>query len=693
MADMLLSQGGLDAIRGNVASSLRAYQSAYRIFEILKETRSQAVALVYIAALYSDGRDYDTALRYTAQAAEVHSGDPDLLNAIRNNRGVIFNDTGRYREAETEFNEALALAERLDRPLLQSQMWRNLARTRLQVGDVESAERAIARALSLAQGSEGATWRAQLLAVSATAALQRGAPERAARLIADSLSGIDPTKTTLPYREAHDTAYRVFRKLGRWEQALVHLAAFKRLDDESTKLATTASTALMGARFDFANQELRIAKLRADELRREATVQQARAKSDRNIFIVTSTATAWVILLLAAALFTIRRSRDKVRGANDDLAITNAALGKALAAKTEFLATTSHEIRTPLNGILGMTQVMLADSALPAATRDRLSVVHGAGTTMRALVDDILDVAKMETGKLVIDATPFDLAAMLREAAVMWDEQARGRGLDFTLRLDGAPRMMLGDAARVRQIVFNLLSNALKFTERGGVELVADTSADRNEVIISIRDTGIGVPADQQAAIFESFRQADTSTTRRFGGTGLGLAICRNLAEMMGGGIAMESRPGQGAAFTVTLPLVEVEAPTECVEIGDTATLLVVEANPITRGMWRSLLTPHVGAPAFARSTAEVAVALERDGIRHVLINYDGAGEVEMAIRAARAAGASVTLLLPTARQAERASLLVVGADRVLLKPIKGGQLIEAMFGSLADTALVSRAA
>jgi len=305
---------------------------------------------------------------------------------------------------------------------------------------------------------EAAPWRSRLLAIAAQRSLQARRLGDAARLIEASFAGVDPDTTTLPYREAHQTAYRTFATLGEPGKALPHLIALKRLDDEATKLATQTNTALMAARFDFANQELRIAKLKAEELRRGIAFEQARARTERLVFLGAAAATAIVILMLAISLFTVRRSRNQVRAANEDLAVTNEALGKALAAKTEFLATTSHEIRTPLNGILGMTQVMLADARLDAAIRDRLTVVHGAGVTMKALVDDILDVAKIETGHLTIEEAPFDLAATIRDAATMWRAQAEARGLRFETALAGCPDCVVGDAARVRQIVFNLVA-------------------------------------------------------------------------------------------------------------------------------------------------------------------------------------------------------------------------------------------
>jgi len=528
------------------------------------------------------------------------------------------------------------------------------------------------------------------------------ARSEAGRLIEASFAGVDPDTTTLPYREAHQTAYRTFAMLGEPDKALPHLIALKRLDDEATKLATQTNTALMAARFDFANQELRIAKLKAEELRRGIAFEQARARTERLVFLGAAAATAIVILMLAISLFTVRRSRNQVRAANEDLAVTNEALGKALAAKTEFLATTSHEIRTPLNGILGMTQVMLADARLDAAIRDRLTVVHGAGVTMKALVDDILDVAKIETGHLTIEEAPFDLAATIRDAATMWRAQAEARGLRFETALAGCPDCVVGDAARVRQIVFNLVANALKFTSAGQVSLSVTRVDDDSNYAIAVRDTGIGIAPDQRNAIFEAFRQADASTTRRFGGTGLGLSICRNLARAMGGDVAVDSVEGEGSTFTVTLPLVvpvDAQQRATCGTKAQGAGLLVIDRNPIARSMWRTLFAPHEERLVFVGSFAEAIESLREGPCRRVLVDeapLRGETEPDAAltrlVAAAEECGAAVTLLWPAADASGVMRLSDSGVSQVVSKPVTGAALVKALFTASQDDLLVTQA-
>jgi signal transduction histidine kinase/CheY-like chemotaxis protein len=222
-------------------------------------------------------------------------------------------------------------------------------------------------------------------------------------------------------------------------------------------------------------------------------------------------------------------------------------------AKSTFLATMSHEIRTPLNGVLGMAQAMAADRLSPSQ-RSRLDVIHRSGETLLAILNDVLDLSKIEAGKLELEAGRFDLAELAESVVAAFSAVAEERGLTFELAIEPRARgAYAGDPTRVRQILFNLVSNALKFTERGGVSIAI--GRPNKTLTLKVRDSGIGIPEDSLAQLFQKFEQADATTTRRFGGTGLGLAICRELVELMGGDIAADSISGEGATFTVRLPL------------------------------------------------------------------------------------------------------------------------------------------
>ncbi|MEP9404020.1 ATP-binding protein [Sphingomonas silueang] len=680
--DLLRTRGDLATDRSDVAAALADYQAAYQAYLAAGNMRGCALALTSIASLYREGGDYESALRYLGQAIDI-GGDPTMMASIYNNRGNVLAETRRDKQAVRDFRRALVLIGDTN-PALAARVWGNLARSQVAVGDTRAAWSSVSRGIAIArrQGSRQAL--DGLRSISARIAMERGDRARALRLIDGIFAGVDLTATTLAERDNHRNAYAVYAAAGQTTKALAHLEALNRLDDQATQVATSAKTALMSARFDFQNQELRIAGLKQAELRRNVAFERSRARFERILFMVGAGAVGIVIIVLGVVVLTLRRSRDEVRAANAGLETTNAALGRALEAKTEFLATTSHEIRTPLNGILGMTQVMLADPALPPVTRDRLGVVQGAGLAMRALVDDILDLAKMTAGKLSVTLEPTDPAAVLHEVAAMWRTQAQERGLAFAVAIDPLPAWIESDPGRLRQIVNNLLSNAIKFTAQGSIALTAQAAGER--LRITVRDSGIGIAPERQREVFESFRQADASTTRRYGGTGLGLTISRNLAQALGGDILLDSVEGEGATFTVDLPLVPVAAPAGAVAERSGEELVVVEANPIVRGKLRGLLAPHVAGIAFAGRVDDLIAGLAGGRHGRALIDLTGLRAMSddidrdlARIAAALAArGARGIVLLAQ----DEAHVAVPSPLTPLHKPVSGTKLRAELFAS-----------
>lgn len=697
--DLLIARAGVQRDSNRPAEALASLQEAFRIFTEVDEPRKQSITLQTMAGLYTQAEDLVSADKYFKQAADVYRGDPQLQVFLFNNRGNVLLRLERPARAEAQYRAAIAVARQLNGGKLLPAMYANLARALHDQDRLDAADAALREGRAIAQ-SLGANIDPRLLAMEAMVAFRRQNLPLARRMIEQTFAGVDLKDTPATFREAHNLAYRIYSALGEPAKALPHLERVREIGEDTTKIAIDTNTALMAARFDYANQELRIANLKAEELRKSAEFQ-------RTIFLAVGGATLVIIILLSGGLFTIRRSRNQVRDANTELNRTNAALEKALKAKTEFLATTSHEIRTPLNGILGMTQIMLRDPSVSAVTRDRLGIVHGAGTTMRALVDDILDVAKMETGNLTVELRPTDLHAMLRDVSRMWEEQARAKGVEFRIEIDEAPRWIETDTGRLRQMLFNLLSNAVKFTDAGHIALRATSAGER--LCLAVVDSGIGIPPDKHGEIFESFKQADSGTTRKFGGTGLGLAIVRNLAIALDGEVSVASVEGEGTTFTVDLPLRQIDAPASAVEVPPVAEAIVVlDRNPIARGMLRTLLAPRFASVDFAATPDE---AIERAAsLGQALILADeatlkAAGEDPFAALAAlvtRAGAASSRVAVLWAKP-DTATLEVLRGskvDRVLAKPIAGPALIAALTEVAgqndrndSDGTLVSRAA
>lgn len=253
----------------------------------------------------------------------------------------------------------------------------------------------------------------------------------------------------------------------------------------------------------------------------------------------------------------------RVFGALQDVTEHHRAREQTLAAsraKSQFLANTSHEMRTPLNGILGMTTLAL-ETQLTAEQRSYLEAVLLSGKTMLSTVNDLLDLSRIESGKLSLDAHPLDVARVVLEAARTLSTLAQARDVQLIVSVppDFETRR-IGDAARLTQVVLNLVGNAVKFTPRGEVECTL-SDGEGDEVLLAVRDTGIGIPLDRQEAVFEAFTQSDGSTSRRYGGTGLGLTITRELVQLMGGAVSVESNVGQGSTFTVRVKLPPEKAP------------------------------------------------------------------------------------------------------------------------------------
>jgi signal transduction histidine kinase/CheY-like chemotaxis protein len=233
----------------------------------------------------------------------------------------------------------------------------------------------------------------------------------------------------------------------------------------------------------------------------------------------------------------------------------------ANASKSEFLATMSHEIRTPMNGIMVMAE-MLASADIPQRQRRYAQVIAKSGQSLLSIINDVLDFSKIEAGKMDLESTPVDLADLVDDVASLFWERARSKSIDLAAYVDPAvPRKILGDPVRLRQVIGNLVNNAIKFTETGGVLIRVETVSE-GSLRISVQDTGIGIPPEKITGLFEAFTQADQSTTRRFGGTGLGLAICKRLIDAMGGRIGASSREGVGSTFTFIFPA-EVAEPAQ----------------------------------------------------------------------------------------------------------------------------------
>jgi signal transduction histidine kinase/DNA-binding response OmpR family regulator len=374
------------------------------------------------------------------------------------------------------------------------------------------------------------------------------------------------------------------------------------------------------------------------------------------------------------------------------------AMQHALAAsraKSEFLANMSHELRTPMNGFLGMIELVL-DSPLTGEQREQLETAQRSALSLLQLLNDILDLSKIESGRMVLEQIPFNLRLLVRDCVKAHGAKATQKGVRLTMDMPAdLPGQFVGDPLRVRQILHNLLSNAVKFTHAGQIAVaVGTTSTERTgllDLTLTVTDTGMGIPDAKLPLIFEKFTQADGSITRRFGGTGLGLAITKKLAEMHGGDVTATSQEGVGSRFQVTLKLlaaekplvVEAQAPAGAV-VERTGRILVVEDNLVNQKVLQGLLKKRGYVCGIANDGAQALQALAGGAFDLVLMDVqmpvmDGLETTRQIRRSDRWRQLPVVAMTAHAMAGDRERCLAAGMDAYLTKPINSRELFKTL--------------
>ena len=392
---------------------------------------------------------------------------------------------------------------------------------------------------------------------------------------------------------------------------------------------------------------------------------------------------------------TVLRDVTARRAMEDELRLKRAEAELAVAAKSEFLANMTHELRTPLNAIVGFSGLLKKSGALTQGDQRRADLIYDAGQTLLHVVNDVLDYSKLEAGAIDLETLAFDPAAIAGSITDILGVQAAEKGLAIAVKVEGERQTLLGDGARLRQVLLNLVSNAIKFTARGGVEVLVRQAAVEGgqRLEIEVSDTGIGLRPEQLETIFARFTQADASISRKFGGTGLGLAISRCIVEAMGGTIGVRSIEGQGATFwiSLTLPLadglaVEGHDAVDITGPSQPLRLLVVEDNMVNQELIVALLSPFDLSIVTAADGVEAVEAASREDFDLILMdiqmpNMDGLTATRRIRADCPAARRQPPIIAMTANVMpdQIARCLAAGMDDHIGKPIDPARLLQVL--------------
>jgi signal transduction histidine kinase/tetratricopeptide (TPR) repeat protein len=571
--DLALARAAIADSAGDYALALKNYQQAHAIFVELGIGRSQAIVLLDLGGLYDKARDFDREIRYYNEAATAYSADPAIALGIANNLGFAFQQMGRYGRAIPRFEQALVIAGSLKSATLQADILNSLATSYTRIKNPAEAERAVNRALKLEsatdQDGEGRfSWGAK-----AEIDYRRGDLRAATADLQKAFHGID-LKTTAPtFRDMHEIAYVVYRAQGDLPLAMAHLEAFKRLDDQGRSLAASTNLALIGAQFDFARQGLEIEHLKSAGLERDIKLRNSQAELQLIVLSGIIAAAALLLVWFAWRHVTLKRHQKEIAKRNlklletlaernieiarrteaeAELRIAMHAAQQANLAKSHFLANMSHELRTPLNAIIGFSELMLSGKIKLEKMLEYVRDIADGGRHLLAVLNAVLDMARIESGKVELSDRVLRLGDVVDHALSVLG--GRDTIADKEIRVCGDGDVLLhGDEVRLRQVVINLVSNAVKFTDPGGsIEVRIERTSDGVDLVV--QDTGEGIPADKIQLVMEPFAQVESIYTRSHGGAGLGLSIVKSLVELHEGFFTIESEYGKGTIARVHLP-------------------------------------------------------------------------------------------------------------------------------------------
>jgi signal transduction histidine kinase/DNA-binding response OmpR family regulator len=624
---------------GEYAAAIEFLVKAYRLSEQHDLPQDISYTGVNIGYIYAVQSQFQKAAEFYEELLQNHAQhcDERTLILLFNNIGGCLNELARFEESYAFIERGLELATEETEPFYWGLLLSNKSIVVASRGEDDAARDMVQRAMEAFKRTNHPGQQPEPLCDLGSLYLKMNRPERALESLNYALKLSDELKGRPFIRRIFELRSQAHKALRMFEQAYEDL-------EQATEFGLQKA------------QEDLDQKIRRAALRHELEWSQKEASI-------------------------LRETNKQLVAAKDEAE-------SASRMKSEFLANMSHEIRTPMNGVMGMADLLLY-TELDDSQREYVGVIKGCADTLLTLINEILDLSKIESGKLLVERAEFDPCGILEDVAELLAPNAYEKGLEFVVAVD--PKLapyVFGDAQHLRQVLINLAGNAIKFTHEGEVVLKADVleeTAENVRVRICVQDTGIGIPTDRQDAIFESFTQADGSTRRKFGGTGLGLTISKRLIEAMGGEMKLDSEVGKGTAFSFELEFgscsAEMPKPVQL----EKKNVLIVEPHAITRNALRERLT-YWGANVLEARSWAAAMGLLQSTVQIDTIVLDSATPDTDPLQAmfglrsqAHRAGVQVVLLTPVGELAPSLPGTLQGKLTCLGKPIRRFPLFEAI--------------